>query len=938
MSILSAHACSSCGFVSPRAWKGCSRCGNPLWVRPSGRSALPLDEDPSASEARPAAPSDPTPERVDIVSPSGDDVEPPLIGQEPTTAAIVSAIQAAFAHRRATLVALEGDRGSGKTRLLVHASEVAARLDPEVRVVYGVCRADGGDGYYAPFGRLLLERFEVTPSSSPSSVRAQMGIHVSQALQSSDAITIAETTHLLGYLAGVPFPDSPFLRHGEEPGDVPERAAEAYRRFVQGDASQRPLLVLLDNMHAAEEDAWRLVGAALAAEGPVCLVLAGAAPFGERAERLAAPGGVQRLPVAPLREPEVGALMQVLLPSLVEAPEPVVAALTHRSRGNPSALRELVFALLEAGLFVRAAGGLVADLAKLESGNLPVGMEDAVRARLERLDPLERATLERASVMGEVFMDRCLLAQMRSEREAPGDGRDPTTLWPDDEDEPVLAGALQRLEEKGFVERLGSELPGVSDLRFFHTDTRALVYGELDQRVRIQRHRAVADWLSVVAEGHRPGMATRAAPHLEKAGMRGRAGRAYLEAAHDEHGRMHTQTALRHAEKALELLEPGDLARRIDALHLAGSLLTTLGRYDEARAAFVEMLQVAWRMGARNKGGAALNRLARIHRQRGEDPQAEQLLERALVLFRTAGDLRGVASSLDDLAQVARLRGDLERALAAASEALAIRRSHADVRGEAVSLMTLGAIELGRGDLESADSLFQAAREIRESLADRPGIVQVYNALGVVAFDRGDHERAESCWRAALQEARKMADRHTQSFLLNNLGEALSSANRPEEAEAHLREARELAHSLRNRRVMAEVERNLGLVALRKGDEGAEPILMRALALAEEYGSAEAIGLAHRAIGQLRAQILFDDKGEVSRRAEESFLVSIDMLRDVGNEKEAARSLALLGYHLIERGDVESARERLREARSIMRRIGLGQLAKVEATLDELRA
>jgi Tfp pilus assembly protein PilF len=135
---------------------------------------------------------------------------------------------------------------------------------------------------------------------------------------------------------------------------------------------------------------------------------------------------------------------------------------------------------------------------------------------------------------------------------------------------------------------------------------------------------------------------------------------------------------------------------------------------------------------------------------------------------------------------------------------------------------------------------------------------------------------------------------------------------------------------------MAEVERNLGLSALRKGDANAEKILMRALALAEEYGSREAIGLAHRAIGQLRAQTLFDDKGELSRRAEESFLASIDTFREIGNEREAARSLAQLGFHLIERGEVDSARERLREARAIMRRIGLGQLAKVDATLAEL--
>jgi tetratricopeptide (TPR) repeat protein len=595
-----------------------------------------------------------------------------------------------------------------------------------------------------------------------------------------------------------------------------------------------------------------------------------------------------------------------------------------------------VHALVEGGLFVETKQGFLADLSKLETGQLPLSLEDAIRARLDRLDPLERATLDRASVMGEAFMDRCVLALTRSERALPGDERDASSHWPHDDDERELGAALERLVEKGFLARVRSEVPGVGELRFMHTDTRALVYEEQDAALRLARHGVVAEWLSVVAEAHRAGIAARAAPHLERAGMHGRAGRAYLEAAHDEEARLHTQTALRHVEKALELIETGDLARRIDALHLAGSLLTTLGRYDEARAHFEEMLRLAWRIGARNKGGAALNRIARLHRQRGEDAQAAALLERALTLFRDVGDLRGVASSLDDLAQVARLRGDLERALLAASEALEIRRSHADARGEAVSLMTLGSIELARGDLGSAERFFHGAREIRESLVDRVGVVQTYNALGAVAFDRGDHERAEGYWRAALQEARKMADRHTQSFLLNNLGEALLEANRVEDARALLREARELAQSLGNRRAIAEIERNLGLAAMRAGDDDAERVLLRALALAVEYGSSEAIGLAHRAVGQLRARTLFDADGGLSRRAEESFLMSIDLLREVGNEKEAARSLALLGSHLIERGDLDTARERLHEARAIMRRIGLGRLREVERTLAEI--
>src|SRR5687767_1429477 len=181
-----------------------------------------------------------------------------------------------------------------------------------------------------------------------------------------------------------------------------------------------------------------------------------------------------------------------------------------------------------------------------------------------------------------------------------------------------------------------------------------------------------------------------------------------------------------------------------------------------------------------------------------------------------------------------------------------------------------------------------------------------------------------------------MADRRNQCFVQNNLGEAYLAKGQLDEAKRVLESARELADQLGDRRAAAEVERHLGIVALRRGDDDAVDRLVRALGLAEAYGSKEAIADAQRAIGMYRAQTMFEESGEVDRRAEECFLVSIDLFREIGNEKEAARSLAELGYHLIERGDTDTARERLHEARALMRRIGLAELGKIERTLQEL--
>ncbi len=930
---LATLVCPHCMFENPRAFHACAGCGQPLSdARPSGRDYLvaKADRGPDAppGEYLGADVGDSTPAVVPL-----DDVEPPLVGQTEASSAIRAAIETAFEKGRPTLVTLGGDAGSGRTRLLFHAAEVAARVAPSARVLHGMCRE--GDGANAPFARMVLERFGVTPSSSPSAVRGQMATIVAETLTSADAISVSETAHLIGYLAGVPVPDSPFLMPlADRPDELRVRSRAALARFLTGDTAGRPLLVLIDQAHLAGADAWELLQVVLSVSGPIAVVVAGSSEIHTRTDAVVASGGVQCVNVAPLSEPDIASMLHVLLPTLTHASEPLVAALAHRSKGNPGALRELVFALGEAGLFTRTEEGLVADVGMLESGLLPVTIEDAIHARLSRLDEAERAALDRAAVIGDVASDRAILAQSRSETRAARAPSAGPARWQDDDDEVALSHRLRRLVEKGFLEKLEeSAIPGAQEYRFVHSETRYFVYREQSAALLASRHATVAHWITVSLELQRDGVAAMAAPHLEKAGMLHRAGRAYLEAAKDEHAKMHTQSALRYVEKALELLGSDELSRRVDGLHVLGSLLTTTGRYDEALSAFEEMLDRSWEVGARGKGGAALNRIARIHRMRGEEEVARQLLVRALQLFRAAEDVRGVASSLDDLAQVERLRGDPEAAAMAASEALEIRRSHGDARGEAVSLSTLGSIEHARGNLDLAEQSFHAALEIREAIGDRAGVMQSFNTLGIIAFERGDLERAEAAWRASLQEGRKMADRRTQTFVLNNLGEALCKVGRLDEARACLTEARVLAHALGDLRAMAEVERNLGLVALRSGDDGAEALLTNALRMAEDYGAKESVALAHRAFGLLRAQTLFDATGAVDRRAEESFLVAIDLFREIGDEKDAARALFELGQHMFERGDRETAGERLREARALMRRIGLAELQHVEETL-----
>jgi tetratricopeptide (TPR) repeat protein len=582
-------------------------------------------------------------------------------------------------------------------------------------------------------------------------------------------------------------------------------------------------------------------------------------------------------------------------------------------------------------------------MARFERGELPLTLNDAVRARLAVLPAHELTVMQWAAVVGELFWDGALLAIARFESARPAPQIDPILRWTQAQDELRLAEALEQLELKGFVVRLGDPVrPGLCEYTFPVAGTRSIVYAELPESSCRTRHAIVARWIRLATPLAKEGMAATLGLHLERAGQAAEAARAYLAASAEERARLRTTMALRYAQKALSLTAADETGGRIEALHEVGSLLATLGQYPQATAAFSEIVELAWKLGARGPAGAALNRLARIHRQRGEHGSALEYLHRALLLFRDAHDERGIASTYDDMAQVHRSLGDLEPALGAAEQALAARRSMQDARGESVSLTTIGLIELDRGRLALARQHFEAALDVRQrgEVSDPEGVLHTEIGLGRLEFHEGSPPRAIERFAVALERAREMNHRQLQSRLLLCLGEAQLALGAIERAQQLLLEARALAGSLRDQKALTEVELQLGLCALAHDDGSAPQKLTAALTLAREHGTRETIATAHRAVARVRARTLFDqeraDASEDASAAESSFRESIRIFEESGNLREAARTRAELGYHLVERGAGERARAALGEAYAALKPLALPDLARVTETLEQL--
>src|SRR5690606_34246008 len=126
----------------------------------------------------------------------------------------------------------------------------------------------------------------------------------------------------------------------------------------------------------AEAPAWEVLAELVQLDGPLAVIVAGDPSIEAATRTLKAPSGVVRQPIAPLTEPDVRAMLLSLVPNLDGVPEALASALTHRSQGNPRALRELVYALFEAGVLKRDGEVVRCDLTRLGERDTPVTIED----------------------------------------------------------------------------------------------------------------------------------------------------------------------------------------------------------------------------------------------------------------------------------------------------------------------------------------------------------------------------------------------------------------------------------------------------------------------------------------------------------------------------------------------------------------------------------
>jgi tetratricopeptide (TPR) repeat protein len=324
------------------------------------------------------------------------------------------------------------------------------------------------------------------------------------------------------------------------------------------------------------------------------------------------------------------------------------------------------------------------------------------------------------------------------------------------------------------------------------------------------------------------------------------------------------------------------------------------------------MLDIAFRLDLKAKGGAAHNRIGRLYRAIGQLDQAMRHLGTGHALFDAASDQPGVASSLDDIGKVHWMRGAYEAAGRFTRRALSLREELGDPRSIALSYNNLGLVYQDSGRFAEALDAFEEALARRQEIGDRPGIAQTLNNLGTIHQDRGDHDRAVELYEQALAMAREVGDRMRQAVSLTNLGESHYRRRAPADAIAVLKQAEDLSETLGDRILEGEILRGLAKAHQLIHDyDKARNYIERSIARFERARGKPFLGVALRTRGEIAAAS-GPDKREHDTACE-AFEKSISLFEELGNEVELARAYESYAAFLEEsphdRGDLERADE-----------------------------
>jgi DNA-binding SARP family transcriptional activator len=350
-------------------------------------------------------------------------LEAPMVGRQPELTRLRSAFRRSVRSGAVVRMTVLGEAGIGKSRL---AKELAASIGADAYVITERCPPADEASTFFPLREAVIEA---------AGLRGWRALHDVLGREDLGRRVLSEIAEAIWLRA--------------EPGSA-AALFPAVRHLFETLSSERPLIVVLEDLHWAEPTFLDLVDhLAREARGRICLVCLARPELIERHPEWGTIDGVQ---LGPLSSADLESLV-------VDRVGPIgpdaLRRITEVSQGNPLFAEQLIAALDEDPIDA-----------------IPGSLRGLLTMRLDRMGPGERDVLRCASIVG---MDLELDAV--------------SALIPDDA-RPFVARHLVSLERRRMIERVGPNTFG-----FCHVLIRLAAYHSMTREDRAGLHERFVGWL-----------------------------------------------------------------------------------------------------------------------------------------------------------------------------------------------------------------------------------------------------------------------------------------------------------------------------------------------------------------------------------------------------------------------------------------------------------
>jgi class 3 adenylate cyclase/predicted ATPase len=815
-------------------------------------------------------------------------VETPMVGRVAELATLNEAFKRTVTEKTCLSATVIGDAGVGKSRLI---AEFASRCGPDTLVIRGRCLPYGDGITFWPLREAARSAAGIGEEEAASVALGKLRT------VAADEAVAARLASAIG-LSSEAFPVNEIFW--------------AARLFLERLAAQRPILMIVDDLHWAEPTFLELIESLVGgiASASVLLLCSSRHELLDRHPDWGLEEGKLRLVLEPLTDADAGQVVEALLGG-TGLNDKVRAKILEATTGNPLFVEQLLSMLIDDGSLRKADDGAWELAGNLDTLEVPPTIQALLAARIDLLDQDERTVIEPASVIGQSFLQAAVIDLV------------PVST------QPAVPDYLAALGRRQLV--LPSEGSETDDeaFHFAHVLIRDAAYGGLLKRARAELHERFVGWATEfnaqrglnnqefeeihgyhleqaylyltdlgTLDAHAREVGIRASQKLASAGRRAML-RGDLTAA---------ASLLRRAAATRDRLDP----ERLRLLPGLAEALTELGAFEDVQRILREAVEAA-----REAGDAPVvshSRLVELYAQlysgaaeeeANWSSAVESTTATAIPLFEEAGYEPGltfawrmrtgmfavaqrsadVAAAAEQVMEHARRTGDYRSEIKAsdayANAALfgptpvddAIRRTEelaarttSDQQALAKLQLTIAQLYATRGDFVEARAAYRAAAAKLAEL--RAGIYASYTSLWSARVEMlaGDLAAAEAQLRADNEALGAIGEKYLRASIIGLLARTLDAQGRTDEAEDYIRAAEGISSA-----------DDLDAQAIWRG--------AKARILARRGKISEAIGLANEAV-HLREQ------GDLPLDLAEALMDLADVQHQAGDDRVAATTLS----------------------------------------------